>query len=658
MGIIAIDVEVFYSSKLKYTLRRQIAEQFCKSDLFDCFLISVSDGKQCWAGPRNKFNWDSLDGHTLISHNAYWERTCYEELVRRGQAPRLNIPAWRCTADLSAYICNRRALDQAVEHLFGVRISKAARANADGKKWPTDFSPEQQASMIEYARGDSNWCHAIWEKYNSQWPDSEQRLSDLTIRQGMRGVQIDTALLDEYIVATHEMKLNTERLLPWIADTESDEWTDFPDKPTSTKAIAEQCRRTGIPCPPVKAHEGEEAYLEWESTYGANHSWIPALTSWRSINKLYQTFLTVKERLRPDGTMPFALKYFGAHTGRWSGDARINMQNMRKKPVLSDERGIMITDEKIVDAALKEHKATGDFPETVRYVIDFRKLIIPRPGKKMILSDLAQIEPRVLAWLVGDTAKLDMVKSGMSLYEASARLNMNYTGEKLPKDDPIYALAKAQVLALGYQAGYKKFITMAYSYTGYDFTKDDPEWLEVRNPVTGETEKVTGWGSTAKKIVEQFRKENPQIVGLWNKLDLAFKQSIGSKFEMVLPSGRKLRYDSVKCGVRIEVDPKTKQPKRKTIFTADIAGRRVQVYGGFLVENLCQAISRDLFADGLLRLEQAGITVLFSSHDEAITEVDSNVSVCDIEQLMSVTPDWMPGIPVAAEGKEVLHYEK
>jgi len=736
------------------------------------------------------------------------------------------------------------------------------------------------------------------------------------------------------------------------------------NKPTSTKAIAEQCRRVGIPCPPFKSHPGgEEAYQEWEATYGPRHPWIAALASWRSINKLYQTFLTMKERLRPDGTMPFALKYFGAHcftgdhevltrlgwvkldkwnggeimqwaggklnfaeavpnkflvqsgerllqlktgqincvvtqghwmatfdcktgeqrkeqaghiktqrrkipvsapyiggteelpawkiqliaavqadghyltdcrsirfrltrarkierlrgilaqsgldykeaiypseptvtvitlrqfpewlgnrklwgselltwslkclcllrdelvhwdgtkcgpnsicyvttkkqnadwistivhltgyaasvtkregqqenwstaysvfirpadkisvskknwsdfgpalevfcptakygaclfrhndtifityqTGRWSGDARINMQNMRKKPVLSDERGIMITDEKTVDAALEEHKATGDFPETVRHVIDFRKLIIPRPGKKMILSDLAQIEPRCLAWLAGDTAKLDLVKSGMSLYEAHARINMGYAGEKLPKDDPTYALAKAQVLALGYQAGWEKFIVMAYDYTGQDFTEGDPEWIEVRNPVTGEVERVSGYGSTAKKIVETYRKENPKIIGIWNQLDLAFKQSIGSKFEIGLPGGRKLRYDAVKCGVRIVVDSKTKQPRRKTVFTADVAGRRVETYGGKLTENLVQAVAREIFAYGLLKLADARIDVLFTSHDEAICEVDNSVSVRDIEGLMSVTPEYMPGLPVAAEAKEVKHYEK
>ena len=81
-------------------------------------------------------------------------------------------------------------------------------------------------------------------------------------------------------------------------------------------------------------------------------------------------------------------------------------------------------------------------------------------------------------------------------------------------------------------------------------------------------------------------------------------------------------------------------------------------YGGKLVENLVQATARDIFAGPLLDMEDAGWTNLFSSHDEAILEVDPDVTPKMVEDAMSKTPEWMPGLPVAAEAKEVAHYCK
>ena len=656
-GHVSVDFETFYGKG--YSVKTMIAESYCRDARFDPYLISVSDGSQCWAGEPKNFNWDALDGKVLVSHNRYFDNTVYNEMVRRGLAPQIKYAAWHCTSNLTSYLCNRRALDQAIEYLYKVKVSKAARADAANKRWQ-DFSDLDRASMIKYAAGDANWCHRIFADHAHKWPDTEMRLSNLTIEQGMRGVQIDRELLNQYIFATHDMKTATEKLLPWLDDSgDDDSWDEFNQKPTSTKCIAEQCRRSGIPCPPVKAHEGEEAYEEWENTYGKIHHWIAALSAWRSVNKLYKTFLTVKDRLRDDGTMPFSLKYYGAHTGRWSGDAKINMQNMRKVPVFCNELGLMETNVKKIDAALKFKKSEKRWPDWVRHAIDFRRLIIPRPGKRMILSDLSQIEPRVMAWVTNNTKLMDLARSGMSIYEAFARTNLGYTGESMSKDSMEYALVKAQVLALGYQAGWEKFLVMGKEYTGVDFAADDPEFIEVDDPVKGGKKTVSGYGQRAKQIVSTFREHSKLTTDLWKKLDDSFKRSIASDFVMSLPSGRKMRYEKVRCEARIIADPETGNPKRKTVFTADVGGKRVESYGGKLTENLIQATARDVFGHHLLRLEDTpGIRVLFSSHDEAITEVDSDVTVKQIEEIMSECPEWIEGCPIAAEAKEVACYEK
>lgn len=653
---IAVDFETFYSKRLKYTVKTMLPEQYAAHELFDPYMISVCDGKNSWSGPPEKFNWSALENHIILNHNSRFDRSIYNEMVKRGTAPHLNISEWVCTANLTSFLCNRRALDSAVEFLYQTVLSKRFRAEADNKHWPQDFSASEQEAMLRYAKDDAIWTWRIWNDYSARWSENERFLSNLTIEQGMRGVQIDRELLGQYIYQTHEMLQNTEALIPWMAEAQEDEWAEFNTKPTATKCIAEQCRRIGIPCAPVK-YRNEEEYEDWEDIHSPKYPWILAVGAWRSINKLYQTFMTVKSRLKDDGTLPFSLKYFGAHTGRWSGDAKVNMQNMRKIPVLCNEQGLLEQRENRLAQACEEHEETGNWPGWVRHAIDFRALIIPRPGTKMIVSDLSQIEPRVLAWLSGNHKLLDMIRGGYGVYEAFARANLGYTGPRMDKNSLFYKMVKIQVLGLGYGCGWNKFIKIA-AQGGVDITKDDPEWYEEEDYLTGEKRKVSGHGKHSKEIVNKFREQSPQTVALWNALDNGIRQSADSNFVINLPSGRKLTYNSVRFGVRMRLNPATKKLEKKWELTADSDGKRKSFYGGKLTENLVQAVARDVFAAQVVRMQKAGLKNLFSCHDEAILEVDEKVTAKDVEEQMSFCPSWIPGLPVAAEAREVKHYLK
>jgi DNA polymerase len=644
---VAIDFETYYDSK--YSIRDMIAEQYCRDERFDAYLLSVFDGETRWVGHPLEFKWESLTGRVVLAHNKYFDLSVWQELSRRHGIP-VNYGEFHCTANLTSYLCNCRALADAAKKLYGEYVSKGARTDMKGKQW-REISSEQQEEMRKYAIGDVEWCWRFWMDHSHKWNDFERRLSNLTIDQGMNGVQIHSELLLSYRMQINEAIEQTTKTIPWIKEGK---------KPSSTQAMHWQCRKVGIACPPVKG-EDEEGYLAWEQAHWRQHPWVKAVSAYRSLAKLKSTFDSMEARLRPDGTMPFALKYFGAHTGRWSGDAKINMQNPRKQSVLINEMGLMETDDDRCKAAFKQQKKEGALPGWVRHEINFRHLIIPRPGKKMIVSDLAQIEPRVLAWCCKDADFLRILGSGQSPYIAHAKQTMGWQDGWTKDSHPeLYALAKARVLGLGYGCGWKKFIVVAAAMAGLNITQDDPEWdvIEKWGP-DGEPydEKIPGYGKRSREIVRSFREASPRIVDLWHRLDVGLKSSVGEDFVMTLPSGREIVYPKVQRVCRMVADEKG-EPVGKWVYTADVGYMRVGFYGGKLTENLVQAAARDVFAEHMLAIHESGINTLFSCHDELVVEVGQDVSATDIENMMSKTPRWLPGCPISAEAKEVKHYTK
>lgn len=663
MKIISFDTETFYDKS--NDIRSLGTWRYTHNEQFDPYLISVCDESESWAGETKDFNWDALEGATLVSHNKYFDAQVQDGMHQMGLAPSLaslRLQGWHCTANMSAYLCNRRSLHDAAQFLLGHNLDKSTRDRAKGKTVADMKREGWWNDMLKYGRSDAYECRELFVRHGHRWPEHERRLSELTIHQGTRGIQIDRPLLDSYIMTAHGMLKHAESVLPWVADG---------SPPTSPKAIVEHCRRCNIPGPPVKSTEGEDAYLEWEQTYSPRFPWIANVTNWRSINKFLDSLMTIKDRLMPGDVFSFSTKYWGAHTGRWSGDAGFNMQNLRKEPLFRDDKGFLVSDEgrlkEINDSLVQTHK----LPEWVTASLDIRALFIPRKGKKMISCDLSQIEPRVLAWCAGDDEMLRLLAAGQSPYEAHARATMGWTGGELKKENKgLYALAKARVLGLGYQCAWEKFITVAAMMAGLDITKDDPEWVQAAAPdgtplfnKDGSPKLVSGWGLNSKRIVADYRAQNPKNTALWATLDAAYKASVGGDFEMELPSGRTMAYRNVRQAWVMKQNPETKKLERRVAVTADMVKNgliaRQALYGGLLTENLVQATARDVFAEHVLDLaDTPGIEVLFTCHDEAVLECDENITKQDVERIMSRTPSWLAGCPIAAEGQEIPHYKK
>lgn len=664
--VIGLDFETAYHKSKKgggYSVQQMGDYAYMHSPRFDAYLLTVADETETWAGHPRDFNWAAIDDPevTLVSHNSFFDAGVHERLVELGTAPKLTrVKEWLCSANMSAFLCNRRSLEEAVKFLLGVELDKHAREKANGKSAEQIKAEGWWEEMLRYARRDAVMTRELFVKHGHKWPAFERALADQTTRQGKRGIQIDVPKLIDYIKTAHTMLKDCESSLPWIAEGHA---------PTSPKAIAEHCRRAGIPSPPVKAHEGEEAFDEWETQYSHRFAWVANVAKRRSINKFLDSLETIKERLTPDGTLQFRLKYFGAHTGRWSGDAGINFQNFRKVPLYRDDKGFLINE----PGRLKEIEQSKSLPNYVTASLDIRSLLIPRAGKKMIVSDLSQIEPRVLAWVTDNKKMLDFMAGGMSPYEAFARAQGGWVGGKLKDEDKDrYALAKAQVLGLGYGCGWEKFIAVAHTMAGVDITEDDPESVPVLNEEgepflnpDGTPKTESGYGFNSKRIVKEYRRDNPLTVSLWAHLDKQFRDSVlDGEFTIELPSGRVLTYRRVAREWVSHYDEDKGGWRKRLCVRAEAIknGRlmRVPVYGGLLTENMVQAIARDVFAEHCLALDRefGEGTVLFTAHDEAVCECSQGVSAKDVERVMSQTPQWLKGCPIAAEAKEVLCYCK
>jgi len=695
---VAVDFEAYYDDEI--TLKKLGNWHYTRHPKVDPFLVSVFDGENLWVGCPKKFDWKGLDGRQLLSHNASYDEEAYLAGVERGHYAKIDY-RWHCTADIAIWYTGYRDLLNTVQALFGYGISKQVRADAKEKQRSDLEAEGSWDDMVRYAGDDAKWCWKIWERLGTRWPEREKRISVLNRERGRYGVAVDVPELKRCVSLVRRVVIEAEDALPWVKAGR---------KAGSPIGVAEECRKSGIPCPPVKSGpngDPEEAE-EWLENYGSKLPWVKALKDLRRGKKMLATLERMESRLReePSGdvTLPFSLLYWGAHTGRFAGTGGINFQNFNKEPMFT------------------EHDPLGKG-------VDVRGMLIPRKGKRFAIVDLSQIEPRCLNYLIGNEALLSKIRGGMAIYEAFARASMGWKGGKLKKESKyLYNLAKAQVLALGYGAGWKKFISMALQpmYGNLDLCADDDKvaleksldkkfYVETESVVKdiktyraieyneaehrpmdrfvvvqgpeGIPVRENVYGINARKIVQDFRDSNPLIVGLWNALDEGIRQAAAERrdFEFELPDGSTLKYRNCRFEKRRKIDKETGEAYTKTEVRFDLGIHSEGTYGGKLTENGIQMFGRNVFVEGTLRVEDTtSAKTLFTVHDEAVTEVDDDgtplfeirdgrevrVTRNSAEDLpddtvlwkvvtaFSKAPEWAPTLPVAAEGVWADRYLK
>lgn len=344
-----------------------------------------------------------------------------------------------------------------------------------------------------------------------------------------------------------------------------------------------------------------------------------------------------------DGRVRGLLQFYGANrTGRWAGRL-VQVQNLPRTYTEPLPLARKLVKERRLDALRLVY---GSVQDTLSQLI--RTAFIASPGRLLVDADFSAIEARVIAWLAGEQWRLEVFRTHGKIYEASASQMFGVPIEKIKKGNPEYALrqkGKVAELALGYQGGSGALIAMGALNKGLkeeELPGIVSRWRESNKRIRDL------WYSVENAAISVVRTGVPAGV---NGLFFAREYDPANALDFLtisLPAGRKLYY----------VNPAltTNQWGRPSLCHMGMdqttkKWKRIETYGGKLVENCVQAIARDCLAEAITRLEAAGYEVVFHVHDEAIIDCPKEKADLDaVVRIMGQPNAWAPGLPLGADG--------
>ena len=518
---------------------------------------------------------------------------------------------------------------------------KPSKANGQRTRNLPHHDPAKWELFREYNRQDVVTEMEIERRLSSfPVPDFVQKQWETDLIINARGVAVDMELVDGALSlgATVRQNLMTEamqlsglnnpnsvaQLTEWLQEETGEELADL-RKDTVARLLKEDNNSAKV-----------RRMLEIRQELG------------KTSTKKYDA---IEAAVCADGRVRGLLQFYGANrTGRWAGRL-VQVQNLP----LTYTEPLDLAREMVQRRNLDGLRAVyGSVPDTLSQLI--RTAFIAPEGHVFIDADFSAIEARVISWLAGEQWRLEVFRTHGKIYEASASQMFGVPLEHIKKGRPEYALrqkGKVAELALGYQGSTGALIAMGALDMGI------PE-------------------ADLPDIVSRWREANKRIRDLWYSMDNAAIQVITQGgtvginslilsreydcnqgtdcMTITLPSGRKLYYVSPSIGQNqwdkpsiayMGMDQKTKRWKR------------IETYGGKLVENCVQAIARDCLADTIERLEAAGLPVIFHVHDEVVIDITpwaDNDTMLDLVCSIMRTPiSWAPDLPLNADGW-VGHY--
>jgi DNA polymerase len=640
--IIAVDFETRWDSK-DYTLSKMTTEEYIRDIRFKafgcCFHEYGSADPIVWIGGRDLpeyvagIDWSRT---ALLAHNAQFD---------------VSILCWRYGVR-PAFIFDTLSMARAMRGVevgnslarlatdFGLPEKGRAVHSTNGL---SELGPEIESELADYCKHDVYLCEEIFARLVDGYPAKELRLIDMTLRMYTNAcLELDRDMLIKALTEEGEKR---EGLLKKL---------DVEESLLASNYKFEQVLVAMGVTPPTKISKttGKETFA-----FAKNDALFQALLNGEreDVALLCEARLRVKsttERTRAQrfldisgrGPLPVPLSYYGAATGRWTAakGSAINMQNLKR----------------------------GSF---------LRKAIMAPLGHQLVVGDLSQIEPRVLAWFADYEDMLDIFRSGSDAYAAFGAQMFNIPGLSKESHPDLRQSAKSALLGCGYGLGWASFAAqLLVGFLGAPPVRYDKAFAKKLGVDAAYIDRFVDWDENvkklreiphtcterellihcvaAKKIIDIYRSTAHPVVSFWDMCSKLMEKSLYGgdevvykcvtfkKETIVLPSGMTLKYPHL----RQERDKETKQ---LNWVYGEEGTKPTKLYAGKITNNIVQGTARVVMTDGMLRVDKK-YPVVGTVHDELLCVVpDAEVKEATdwvLEQMIA-QPKYMPGIPLNSE---------
>lgn len=661
--LVTLDFETYYD--VDYTLRKQSTSEYIRDERFYAQMVGLKVGTKAVKIIPHKEIKNALHDidwthHDLLAHHAAFDG--FIQSHHYGIVPRFIYDTLSMARGLHSNDISARLDDVAGYYGVGNKIPDVLESAKGIRELPAALFK----AMGKYCAEDVRLTLEIFKMMLKQFPAAEMELINMTVRMFIDPVlKVDIPLVEKELVReiAHKETLllsslgkpkEIEKMLKTGVVATRPELTelrkkgvDEPDTKQillhrakkaigSNEVFANMLRGLGVE-PPMKISPAyfvhRDPAKKWSYAFAKTDLAFSSLMEHPSqvIRDLVETRLSVKSttnetragRFIKAGmngwSLPVYLNYYGAHTGRWSGGNKMNMQNLKRED--------------------------PDDPENTGIL---RKSILAPKGHVVVVVDSGQIEARVNGWLAGQDDLLEafrLADAGLDR-DAYCKFADKIYGREITKKDKLERfVGKIAVLGLGYQMGHNKFQnTLALGTMG------PPVFFEE---------------ALCKQIVQTYRRENYKIKQLWDfctntilpqmarGVEGEYKCLRWEKDRIWLPNGMCLKYPKLKA--------ERNEESGWDEWTYERKGERAKIYGGLLTENIVQALARIIVADQMLAIDKAGYRVVTTTHDEVVTVVkkaNAERAYKAMLKAMRVPPAWCHDIPLNCEGGYAINYSK
>ena len=595
MNIITIDFETYYAQD--FSLTKVTTEEYVRDDRFEVIGVAVKEngGETQWFTGTHEGVADFLATYdwgnsAVLAHNAMFDAAILTWVF--GIKPM----AWFDTLCMARAIHGSEVGNSLAKLVQYYNLGEKGTEVLDAKgKRKIDFTQAEMEAYGGYCINDVELTYRLFQKLLPHFKVPELKLIDITLKMFSDPVLVlDTPLLEAHL---EDVKNRKERLLAAVNEDR--------ESLMSNQKFAELLIKCGV-VPPTKispatgretlamakSDEGFKALLEHPDER------VQALVAARLGNKstLEETrterFIAISKR----GKMPVPLQYYAAHTGRWGGSDKINLQNL-------PSRG-----------------ANGG---------KLKNAICAPKGYVIIDSDSAQIEARVLAWLAGQTDLTGAFKNGDDVYKIMASAIYSKAIDEIQKEERF--VGKTTILGAGYGMGAPKFQTQLKTF-GTDISE-------------GEAGHIIGvYRTTYPMIPKLWSQGNAAIEAMANNQTIEFGNGavvVSGNKGILMPNGLYQRYPNLR---QVDMDGKYQ-------YAYDAKRGINKIYGGKLVENICQGLARCIIGEQMLKISNK-YKVVLTVHDAVACiakEEEAQEAIAYVTECMQWVPDWAAGLPLNCE---------